>query len=441
KPFTLDFSATDPDATTMGDSLVYTFCSAYNGGGATGSEYTTPAPAPFPEIPYKFGYTGTQPLGPRATINTETGIISGIAPDAGKYVVSVCVTTYRNGRFINTHRKDFIVTVAPCDFAGAQLNPTYTSCDGFTVNFTNLNNSPLNLTYYWDFGDGTISTDESPVHTYGSAGDFPLKLVINRGGNCADSTTAIVKVYPGYFPGFTNNSPMCKGIPVQFTDITTANYGAANSWKWDFGIPSDRSDTSRLKNPAFIYQTPGDYTVKLIVASDKGCVDTVDHVVSIVDKPAFTVTNDTLICAIDNLTLHATASVAGSVVWTPNYNINNVNSFNPVVSPDVTTTYQVRFSDNFGCTATDSVRVRVVSEVTLSAAPDTTICLTDSVRLRLNTDALYFTWTPAATIRDPRAQSPFATPVAPVTTYNVRASISANCFKDETIVVSTVPYP
>ena len=64
------------------------------------------------------------PLGDKATIDPQTGIISGIAPDVGRYVVCVAVRSYRNGVFVAEHRKDFIVNVTDCDFAGVQLRPS-----------------------------------------------------------------------------------------------------------------------------------------------------------------------------------------------------------------------------------------------------------------------------------------------------------------------------
>ncbi|RYY43126.1 MAG: PKD domain-containing protein, partial [Chitinophagaceae bacterium] len=273
RPFTLDFSSTDVD----GDSLVYSLCDAYNGGAATNANPINPSPPPYGSVTYINGFSGGSPLGPTATINPRTGIISGIAPRADKYVVSVCVNSYNRttGQYKGTHRKDFIITVAPCDIAGVQLEPSYLSCDGFTFNFSNLNTSPLNQTFFWDFGDGTTSTDPNPVHTYTTAGDYVLKLVVNRGDDCSDSATAPLRVYPGFFPGFTDNSPTCKGVPVQFNDITTATYGVVNNWRWDFGVPSVSNDTSRLRNPTFTYNTPGEYDVAFIVGSDKGCRDTV----------------------------------------------------------------------------------------------------------------------------------------------------------------------
>ncbi|MEP6713638.1 MAG: gliding motility-associated C-terminal domain-containing protein, partial [Ferruginibacter sp.] len=125
----------------------------------------------------------------------------------------------------------------------------------------------------------------------------------------------------------------------------------------------------------------------------------------------------------------------------PSYNINNVNSFTPLVSPDITTIYRAQFTDNFGCVAKDSVKVNVVNKVTLQVSNDTTICRTDAINLRITTDALYYTWTPAGTLNDPSVQNPVAMPAANVTTYNVVASISKKCFASDDIIVKTVPYP
>lgn len=89
------------------------------------------------------------------------------------------------------------------------------------------------------------------VHVFSDTGIYTIKLVVNAGTPCADSTTSRIKVYPGYFPAFSNNSPMCKNTPVQFRDQTTANYGFANKWRWDFGVSGILSDTSIVKNPVF----------------------------------------------------------------------------------------------------------------------------------------------------------------------------------------------
>ncbi len=438
KPFTLDFSATDPD----NNILEYSLCDAYNAGSINNASPVNPAPPPYGTISYINGYSGGAPLGNRASINAQTGIISGIAPPAGKYVVSVCVNSYdrTTGQFIATHRKDFIITVAPCDFAGAQLLPSYISCDGSTFTFENLNTSPLNVSFLWDFGDGNTSRDQSPTHTYLVPGVYTLKLVVNPGGSCSDSTSSPLSVFPGFFPAMDDNAPMCKGLPVQFRDLTTLNHGSVNFWKWDFGVLNATADTSRSRNPTFTYSTPGPYDVALIVGSDKGCRDTIFKKIDIVDRPVFTIPNDTLICSIDTLQLRAVGNSNGTVRWSPNYMIDNVNSFNPLVSPDVTTTYTATYADAFGCVAVESVTVNVVDRVTLQAGVDTIICLTDSIILRVNSDALQYAWTPAQTLDDSTKKNPTARPSAASTPYRVTGRIG-KCTAQDDIIVTTVPYP
>ena len=180
--------------------------------------------------------------------------------------------------------------------------------------------------------------------------------------------------------------------------------------------------------------------MQFIVASDKGCIDTLLRTIAITDQPALSVSNDTLICIIDTLQLNAIGT--GSFLWTPNYNINNINISNPLVSPDVTTTYRVTLTDPFGCVGNDSVRVSVVNAVTQSAQPDTTICRTDPVLLRLTSDALYYQWTenPAGnTLSNPTIKNPTATPLV-TTTYTVVGSIG-KCVAQNSITVTPIPYP
>jgi hypothetical protein len=92
-PFSINFKATDND----GDSLVYFFCDAYSGASAANSNPNTASPPPYSAVPYQSPYTGGQPLGSQASINPVTGIISGIAPPPGEYVICICVYEYRNG--------------------------------------------------------------------------------------------------------------------------------------------------------------------------------------------------------------------------------------------------------------------------------------------------------------------------------------------------------
>jgi PKD repeat protein len=50
--------------------------------------------------------------------------------------------------------------------------------------------------WYWDFGDGTYSTERNPLHIYKKAGNYTVKLkAINKYGT--SSKTATVRVCTG----------------------------------------------------------------------------------------------------------------------------------------------------------------------------------------------------------------------------------------------------
>ncbi len=436
-PFTFEFTATDAD----GDLLVYEFAPAYTGGTTNTPSPGIASPPPYSSVQYNGAFSAFQPLGPGVTINPNTGIVSGIAPGIGQYVLTAVAKEYRNGKYIGESRKSLHINVANCNPLTPALDPDYLTCDGFTMTFSNKSSNPPGIDYFWDFGDpksGTqnISTLSNPTHTYSDTGIFILKLRISLKGQCTDSTTSIVKVYPGFFPAFTSTG-QCKNTPIQLTDKSQTNYGVVNSWSWDFGDASTLADTSHLQNPKYTYSASGNYDVSLIVTNSKGCTDTIMQPVTIQDKPDFTVTNDTLICSIDTLQLNTFGS--GTSFWTPNININDQNSTSPLVSPDVPTTYYVTLTDPFGCIGKDSVFIDVKRFVTIDAGKDTGVCIGDAVKLNITSDALSFKWTPAASLDNDTSKNPTATPLA-TTTYLVIGNIG-KCQSTDFVKVRVSPYP
>jgi gliding motility-associated-like protein len=434
--FSYSFAAQDID----GDQLVYSFCQAYIGGSTGNAVPDPPESPPYSSVPYAAPFNSSSPLGSGVTLNTSTGLLKGIAPASGIYVVTVCVTEIRNGVAIATQRKDLQIKVGDCNIAKAELFPQYITCDGFTRSFQNLNSSPLINSYFWDFGVTTTTSDTSnlatPTFTYPDTGIFILKLVTNRNQQCSDSTTAVVKVYPGFFPGFITTGA-CYSNPFQFTDTTNTKYGVVDSWSWNFGDPSTTADISNLQNPAWTYPDAGTKNVTFIVTNSKGCIDTVQKTITVIDKPIITLGfRDTLICVPDAVQLNA--SGIGVFSWSPAINIINANTATPTVNPTSTTWYVVNLDDS-GCKNSDSVKVRVVDHVTLSARADTIICQGDPVQLTVASDGLNYVWSPSATLNDLNAMNPIATPTT-TTTYQVISRIGS-CQATDAVTVFTVPYP
>ena len=447
--FTFDFSASDP---VDKDSLVYSLCSAYNGGGqGAQSQGCTNCPAPiiasappYNSLPYSGNFSGSSPMSLSVSIDAHTGILSGTAPaNLGQYVVTACVSEYRKGVLINIHRKDIHLRIADCKPLKALLKPDYSYCDDLLTSFKNEQFNPTGTVYIWSFGDNTkldTSLDASGriSHQYADTGTYVIKLKAILAGQCTDSTTALARVYPGFYPGFTVFGS-CKLNPFTFTDTTKAKYGVASKWRWEFGDPLATNDTSHVNIPSWKYTDAGIVKVTLIVESNKGCIDTVSKDVEIRDRPLITVPfKDTLICDIDTLQLSASSTGPGIYSWAPAPYILNAATPTPLVFPKATTSYSVTLDDN-GCVNTETINVRVVSFVTLNPGPDTTICLTDAITLRPSGDGLKYLWSPPATLDDPNKKFPIAKPGG-TTVYTVTASIG-KCNTTRAVTITTVPYP
>ena len=439
KRFKLDYSAADAE----GDSLSYEFAPGYYGGSTNNAIVTNPgSPATWIPLSYASGYGGSRPMGAGVTINRATGLISGVAPAGGDYVVCVLVKEYRAGLLVSAHRKDFIIHIDDkCDFPSADLDPSYITCNGFDFSFHNeAASSPLIHNYYWDFGVAGSLTDTStlakPTFTFPDTGIYTVKMYVNKDEPCTDSTSTQMSVFPGFFPGFTSLGS-CYLNPVQFTDTTKTKYGRVSAWLWNFGDNLSTADSSNHPNTAWQYSDTGMKNVTLTVANSKGCIATVNQAVDLTARPPIILPfRDTLICNIDTLQLHAEGF--GTFTWTPASQIINPETADPFVHPQYDTYYTVTLSQG-GCTSQDSVLVRVVDHVNLFAGNDSTICLGDTIIFHPTGNALYYSWTPAASLDNPALRNPHADPFVN-TTYSVTGRIG-KCFASGSLSIKTVPYP
>ncbi len=433
KKFKLDFGATDKD----NDSLSYTFCEAY--GGATNNN-SSPTVLNLQSLNYSAPFSGSQPLGSLVIIDPASGLINGVAPGAGSYVVNVCITEWRNGDRISQHRKDFILRVQSCDFIEADLPSKIINCNSFVVPFENGSTSSAITDYLWEFGDPLKTNDTShlptPSYTYTDTGRFKAILTVFGPKGCIGTDSTEVIVYPGFKPSFSVVGS-CIKTPFSFKDLTTTKYGFVDSWTWNFGDPIDTKDTSTQQNPMYLFQNLGSFTSKLIVTSSKGCIDTTQQLINVSETPTIILPfKDTLICSIDTLPLKA--NVLGNFTWSPLYNIINPTSNNPLVYPKDTTTYYIAVDEN-GCKAIDSIKVNVLQFITVKAGLDTTICQTDIIQLKTISDALSYKWTSNTNVIIDPVKNPFVKPLVS-TNYFVEANLG-KCQDKDSISIKVVPYP
>ncbi len=435
QPLVFDHSAMEAD----GDSLVYELCSPYLGATFFSPMPTTASNPPYSNVNFQSPYTYLNPMdgSPALSINPKTGLLT-ITPTAlGQFVVGVCVKEYRNGVYLGNHLRDFQFNVVNCEqTVTASIPGIINNCSAYDIQFQNF--SIGGTKYHWDFGVPGVTNDTSnlqfPSFTFPDTGVYTVTLTVNPGSACSDSASSKVFVYPSLKANLIAPNG-CKDKPIKFSDKTTVNVGYLSNWNWNFG---DNSSPSDLQNPFHTYSNAGNYTVTLIVETNHGCRDTVSQ--SIVVSPAPTVTifpHDTIICTLDNLPLISTVQGATSYQWTPDYNISSSTVQNPTVSPKATTTYQVIVSNSYGCTASDSVTVKVF-DVLADAGIDHTICPGQNAQLS-GTGGAHFIWTPPTGLSNPNIANPVANPVT-TTTYTLTVS-AGSCSDSDVAVVTVKTFP
>ena len=142
------------------------------------------------------------------------------------------------------------------------------------VNF--IDSSTNALTYHWDFGDGDTSSQTNPIHTYSTAGNYTISLIVYS--NCSSDTSSItINVFANSSPPICDFSYIVNNFTVSFSDSSQN----ANTYYWDFGD----GDTSHLINPSHTYLLAGIYSVKHRVSNNLGSDSIVKQISANVQLP------------------------------------------------------------------------------------------------------------------------------------------------------------
>jgi gliding motility-associated-like protein len=151
--------------------------------------------------------------------------------------------------------------------------------------FTNLSTmiGGFPITYIWDFGDASpFDNAINPVHTYLTTGPFFVKLTATSGACSKDTVKTFSTLYQKPQVAITVSPENCLNTLTVFADATTTFNSTITNRDWDFGDGTPHSST---QNPTHLYLTAGTYQVKLIIATDKGCIDSVTKQVVINQLP------------------------------------------------------------------------------------------------------------------------------------------------------------
>jgi gliding motility-associated-like protein len=145
-------------------------------------------------------------------------------------------------------------------------NWTVSNCTPNKIAFQNDSEPAIGMVSSWDFGDGTFSSDATPVHIYDSAGTYLIKLLVTNNG-CVDTISKLVNILLPVKAAFSSDNRNFCSAPAQVN--FSFHPGNGNIFRWDFGD----STVSTERSPSHVYTTDGLFSVKLVVKNGFGCTD------------------------------------------------------------------------------------------------------------------------------------------------------------------------
>jgi gliding motility-associated-like protein len=173
---------------------------------------------------------------------------------------------------VKTYGREF--TIGP-DSVFAAFGHTAPVCGNDTTYFNNVSTSPNGVAaVFWEFGDGTTSTEFSPGHVYAASGSYAVRLTVTDSNGCTAQRTRGVTVDLGdLVPDFDVqylSAAVCPPIPVRLINTSLGSW-TATEWivETSTGTAYYSGDTA-----AHVYMQSGTWDIRMVVTDSRGCVDT-----------------------------------------------------------------------------------------------------------------------------------------------------------------------
>lgn len=240
-------------------------------------------------------------------------------------------------------------------------------------------------TWEWDFGDGELSNEQSPLHTYAKTGKYTVSLKVTN-GDCEfikTDTVAIVDESPSFIYSPVN-SAYCKNDPITFT-ATDYHLDAISTLSWNFGNGVTKQVGGGVPVISYQYPGAGNYNPFLIATDVNGCKDTVDQQLSIaIYGPTASFANISGTC-INNKVIFNDKSYSDGIhpiqSWTWNYGDGTIESkdsgpFEHTYTAQGSYTVQLVVIDSLGCkdVLSRSKAINVAQPLAKFSESDTLVC-------------------------------------------------------------------
>ncbi len=219
----------------------------------------------------------------------------------GVYIVKLVVTSLNGCK----DSLSLSLSLALNPIASFNINSSSQCLNNNSFIFTST--STLGSSYFWDFGDGTISSLQNPTKSYSVTGNYSVKLTVTNASGCSSVSTQNVTVNNALIADFTiSGYDNCAlGNALTFTNNTI---GSATTYIWNFGDGTNSS----LASPTKTYSSPGNYTITLI-ANNGSCIDSTSETISFQVKPTSSFSVNTSSQCLKNNTFTFTNNSTGAI--------------------------------------------------------------------------------------------------------------------------------
>jgi gliding motility-associated-like protein len=269
--------------------------------------------------------------------------------------------------------------------------------------------------------------NETASKLFNKLGVHPVQLTISTPYGCQQIITDSVIVKQGVAATISAASKICRTDTLGFA-ANALPAGAAYTWKWDF----KNGNLSTLQNPLpQLYNTAGPQQISLI-ASNGFCADTAYHSLLVNALPVVGILPaNPFVCKGSSITI--TASGGNTYQWTAATPITNANAAAIIINPEVTTNYMVKVTDIENCSSRDSINVKVIAPMMVTASNSLFACQGNSVQLAVSGADTYKWIGNTSGLSNTNIANPTALTAAS-TTYTVVGYDNYNCFTDTATV-------
>ncbi len=217
-------------------------------------------------------------------------------------------------------------------------------------------NSNVDYSYYWSPNNNISS--ENVANPFVSPNETcTYYQEITNQYNCSITDTIIVEVNPQGTVDAGEDATICLNDSVQLGGNPTAE-GASQtySYKWQ---PAAYISSATVANPIVYPRQTTEYS--LIVKSGNCLIDTVVVQVVVNPLPEITTSDNVKISLYDEVQLYAEGGTYYE--WTPSNTLDYNDVSNPIASPETTTTYLVKVTNEYGCINYDSIKVELANSL------------------------------------------------------------------------------